>query len=108
MRGLAALVTGANRGIGRATALTLAAEGCAVAIAARGEAGLSQAAAEIAAVGGQVTAMAADIMDPATPQRLVEHVQQAFGRLDILVANADGMIGERSLAASSGAEWAQT
>lgn len=108
MRGLAALVTGARRGIGRATALTLAAEGCAVAIAARGEAGHSQAAAEIAAAGGRVTAMAADMMDPATPQRLVEHVQQAFGRLDILVANAGGMMGERSLAASSGAEWAQT
>jgi 3-oxoacyl-[acyl-carrier protein] reductase len=109
LRGRVAIVTGGSRGIGRATAIGLASEGCNVVIAARGEPGLATAAAAIEAVGeGRVAAVAADMMDPATPSLLVSRALDAFGRLDILVANAGGMIGARDLAGSSHEDWAQT
>ena len=108
LRGRAAIVTGGSRGIGRATAIGLASEGCDVAIAARGEPGLAAAAAAIEGAGGRVVTLAADMMDPATPSRLVARTVETFGRLDILVANAGGMIGARDLAGSSHDDWAQT
>ena len=109
LRGRVAIVTGGSRGIGRATALGLAAEGCDVVIAARGEAGLAAAAAAIEAAGdGRVMTLAADMMDKATPARLVASTLEAFGRLDIVVANAGGMVGARDLAGSSHDDWAQT
>jgi 3-oxoacyl-[acyl-carrier protein] reductase len=109
LRGRVAIVTGGSRGIGRATAVGLAAEGCNVVIAARGEAGLADARVAIQAAGeGGVTAVVADMMDPATPSHLVDRALEAFGRLDILVANAGGMIGGRELATSKHEDWAQT
>ena len=108
LRGRVALVTGGSRGIGRAIALGLAAEGCHVAIAARGEAGLAQAAAEITALGGTVLTLTADLLDPAAPARLVAETTARFGRLDVLVANAGGTLGERDFAASTSGQWAQT
>ncbi len=107
--GKVALITGGSRGIGLASALALAGEGCHVAIAARGEAGLATAAEAIrAAGGGRVLTIAADMMDPATPARLVAETAAAFGGLDVLIANAGGMVGERDFAASTHEHWAQT
>jgi 3-oxoacyl-[acyl-carrier protein] reductase len=109
LHGRAAIVTGGSRGIGRATAIGLAAEGCDSLLAARGESGLEAAAAAIAAAGpGRVSIMAADMMDPASPSHLVRHALDAFGRLDVVVANAGGLIGGRDLASSSHDDWAQT
>jgi 3-oxoacyl-[acyl-carrier protein] reductase len=109
LQGRVAVVTGGSRGIGQATAIGLAAEGCDLVIAARGEPGLAAAAARVEAAGsGRVLTVAADMMDPATPSHVISRALDAFGRLDILVANAGGMIGGRDLAESSHEDWAQT
>ena len=108
LRGRVALVTGGSRGIGLAAARGLAAEGCDVAISARGEAGLAAAAASLEPAGVQVLTLAADVMEQATPARLVAGVMARFGRLDIVVANAGGTVGARDFTTSSGGEWAET
>ena len=83
-----AIITGGTQGIGRATALRLAAEGCRVVIAARGKERLDAVAAEVRAAGGQVAAVQADVSKPKDCERLVEEALKAFGRVDILVNNA--------------------
>jgi 3-oxoacyl-[acyl-carrier protein] reductase len=83
-----ALITGGTQGIGRATALRLAAEGCRVVIAARGKERLDAVAAEVRAAGGQIAAVQADVSKPADCERLVAEALAAFGRIDILVNNA--------------------
>lgn len=88
LKGKVALVTGGTQGIGRATAIRLAQEGAAVVIAARGQANLDAVAAEIAAAGGKVAAVPADVAKVADCERLVSQTIKAFGRLDILVNNA--------------------
>jgi 3-oxoacyl-[acyl-carrier protein] reductase len=87
--GRVALVTAASKGLGRAAALALAAEGAKVAICARGAGALAATEAELAAL-TEVLALQADVTDPGTPARLVEATVERFGRLDILVANAGG------------------
>lgn len=86
-----AFVTGASRGLGYATALALAKEGCRVAVNSR-DAGRVQAAAEAIKKesGNQVIGIAGDVADPAIPALLVEDAVKAFGGLDILVCNAGG------------------
>jgi NAD(P)-dependent dehydrogenase (short-subunit alcohol dehydrogenase family) len=83
-----AIVTGGSQGIGRATALRLAAEGASVVIAARGRELLDQVAGEIRAAGGSVAAVQADVSRAEDCARLVAEALKAFGRLDILVNNA--------------------
>jgi 3-oxoacyl-[acyl-carrier protein] reductase len=109
IRGKAALVTGGSRGIGRAIAQGLVTEGCNVAIAARGEDELAAAAADLRALGGgQVATIAADMMDPETPARLVAASLEAFGRLDVVIANAGGTLGARDFASATHEDWART
>lgn len=88
-----ALVTGSSRGLGRASAIGLAAEGCRVCITARGADVLGEAEREIAAAGGQVLAVAADVTKAEEVRRLVEAVEKAFGGVDILVNNVGGSRG---------------
>jgi 3-oxoacyl-[acyl-carrier protein] reductase len=88
LKGKVAIVTGGTQGIGRATALLLAREGAAVAVAARGRERLEQTAAEIRAAGGKVAALQADVSKAADCERLVAETLKAFGQLDILVNNA--------------------
>ena len=81
-----ALVTGGSLGIGKAAALELAAEGCRVAIAARGKDALAKTAAEIArASGREVLAVQTDCTDRAQIRRMVDEVLAKFGGIDILV-----------------------
>lgn len=87
--GRVALVTAASRGLGRASAVALAAEGASVVMCARGEDSLEDARAEIEAL-GPVVAIPADVADPAVPGQLVRAAVDHFGRLDIVVANAGG------------------
>jgi 3-oxoacyl-[acyl-carrier protein] reductase len=82
-----ALVTGASRGIGRATARLLAEEGADVVLAARTAGELESLAAEIMALGRQALAVQADVSDEADVARLKEQTLARFGRLDILVNN---------------------
>jgi 3-oxoacyl-[acyl-carrier protein] reductase len=108
LKGKVALITGGSRGIGKATALLLAAEGVKLAIAARGAETLAAAAAEIAAAGGTVHTIAADFTLAEESARVVAETVATFGALDILIANAGGSFGERELAAASDADWEKT
>jgi NAD(P)-dependent dehydrogenase (short-subunit alcohol dehydrogenase family) len=85
-----AIVTGASRGIGAATARALADAGATVALAARDAARLEQLAAEIEAAGGTALSVPTDIGDPDDVERMVARTLDAFGRLDIAVNNAAG------------------
>jgi NAD(P)-dependent dehydrogenase (short-subunit alcohol dehydrogenase family) len=88
LSGKVAVVTGATQGIGRATALRLAAEGTSVVICARGMQGLEETAAQIRAGGGTVHPVAADVSRPEDCARIVDEAVRAFGGIDILVNNA--------------------
>jgi 3-oxoacyl-[acyl-carrier protein] reductase len=91
IRGRAALVTAASKGMGKATAMGLAAEGCRVLMCSRTEADIKAAAEEVRAkTGAEVIAMAADVTRKEDVDRLVATSEQAFGGVDILVANAGG------------------
>jgi NAD(P)-dependent dehydrogenase (short-subunit alcohol dehydrogenase family) len=100
--GRVALVTGSGRGLGRAIATRLAEQGASVAIhdinaeapSEFGEApNLDAVAAELAQLGGEVTAVTGDVADEAAVQRMVAQVQAALGPIDILVNCAGGDIG---------------
>jgi len=86
LEGRRALVTAASKGLGRACAAALSAEGARVYIAARGREDLERTATDVNAAGFQ----SADVSRPETPAKLVEDAVQALGGLDILVCNAGG------------------
>jgi 3-oxoacyl-[acyl-carrier protein] reductase len=95
--GKTALVTGASRGIGRAIALRLAAEGASVAINYAGNtAKAEETKAAIEAAGGKAALFQADVSDSAQVEQMVAAVTEAFGTIDILVNNAgitrDGLL----------------
>ena len=83
-----ALVTGANKGIGRAAAEQLAALGMTVLIGARDPRRGEEAAAAVRAAGGDAHAVTLDVTDPATVQEVAKHVEERFGHLDVLINNA--------------------
>ncbi|HEY3011637.1 MAG TPA: SDR family NAD(P)-dependent oxidoreductase [Gemmatimonadales bacterium] len=87
--GQVALVTGASRGIGRASALLLARAGADVAVTFHTRADQAEAAArEIQALGRRTYVSGGDLADPEVVDRLLAGVEREFGRLDIFVANA--------------------
>ena len=83
-----AIVTGAGRGIGKAIAITYAAEGAYVVIAARSEDQLNEVADEISANGGNVLAVPADLRNRTEVENLVHKTVDSFSQIDILVNNA--------------------
>jgi short-subunit dehydrogenase len=90
---LAAIVTGASRGIGLALATALTEEGYAVTLTARKPDLLEQAANALRGEGAQVEHLAANLADEAAVSAVVTHHREAFGRLDVLVNNAGVGIG---------------
>jgi 3-oxoacyl-[acyl-carrier protein] reductase len=91
LEGLRALVTGSSKGLGYATALTLAREGCRPVINSRDQVGVSAAAAKISAdTGVKALALVGDLADPDVPARLVNEAARLLGGLDILITNAGG------------------
>ena len=97
LAGRTAVVTAASRGLGRATALALAAEGCDLVLSSRGGPTRDATAADAAALGVSVDVVPADVTDPSTPARLVDRALERFGRLDVAVANAGGPPSGRAL-----------
>lgn len=90
-----ALVTGASRGIGNATALALAKAGAHIVAVARTVGGLEELDDAIKAVGGSATLVPLDLKDYAGIDRLGVALHERFGRLDVLVGNA-GILGPLS------------
>jgi len=101
LTGTVAVVTGASRGIGRAVATGLAAEGASLVLAAREAARLDQAVAELSAeFGVGALAVPGDLSEPSAPARVIEAGLERFGRIDTLVnvagSTMQGRIGELS------------
>ncbi len=92
LKGRACVVTGASRGIGRATARTLCAEGADVLLVARTEDALLEAADECAAAGeqagGRAESLVADVTDATAADRIVREAADRLGQVDVLVNNA--------------------
>jgi NAD(P)-dependent dehydrogenase (short-subunit alcohol dehydrogenase family) len=88
MRGRVALVAGASKGIGAATAEAFAGAGAAVVLAARDAAALESVADRIRARGGHATAIRTDVSDAGSMRHLVESALDAYGRLDAAFNNA--------------------
>ncbi|WP_346618511.1 SDR family oxidoreductase [Blastococcus montanus] len=89
LRGRIALVTGGSSGLGRATALALAADGADVAVLARGSSDLDRTAEQVRARGVRATAVVVDLADADAIERAVGQVRAELGRVDVLV-NAAG------------------
>lgn len=87
-----ALVTGASRGLGRATALTLAAHGAQVVLVARSQEGLEESARLISSQGGRAMVIQADLSDLNAVAALQARLETSLGKPDILI-NAAGMFG---------------
>ena len=87
------LITGASKGIGKASAMELAREGCRVVISARSEEELNKAAEEIRQTAGsaEVLSVAADVTQPSEVERLVAVTTDHFGTVHVLINNAGGV-----------------
>jgi len=109
LEGRAALITGADSGIGRAVAIAFAREGADVLISYLEEHDDAEETARwIEQAGKKAVLMAGDVADPAHCRALVERAVKEFGRLDILVNNAAYQMTYQSLDKISEAEWDKT
>lgn len=88
LSGKVALITGASRGVGLATALALVRAGVAVGLVARDAARLEEARGQVELAGGRAVAVAADVTDADSLGRAVEQTVAELGGVDVLIANA--------------------
>jgi NAD(P)-dependent dehydrogenase (short-subunit alcohol dehydrogenase family) len=96
-----ALVTGANKGLGRETARQLGASGVTVLLGSRDLTRGEVAAAELAAEGIKVSPVQLDVTDVQSAERVADKIRQEFGLLDILVNNAGGIVETPALSATA-------
>ena len=108
LRDRVALVTGGSRGIGRAIALGLAAEGCDVAIVARGGDDLRRTADDIAALGARAISLSLDMRDAAAPAQAVARTVAELGGINVLVNNVGGAMGDSDFATGTDEQWSAT
>jgi 3-oxoacyl-[acyl-carrier protein] reductase len=99
--GRVAVVAASSKGLGRAAAEALAAEGARLVICGRGEEALLEAERSIAASGAEVVAVPADVTLPETPETLVQTALDSYGTIDIVVPNAGGPPAGRALDVSA-------
>ena len=99
-----AIVTGAGSGIGRASALALAAEGARIVVADCRADAAEAVRKEIQAIGGEAMVVHVDVADPESVRNLVETTLHAFGQIHILM-NSAGVIGRQPVIEMSDAEW---
>jgi 3-oxoacyl-[acyl-carrier protein] reductase len=93
LKGKRALVTGSSRGLGYATALALAKEGCNVAVNGRDAAKIKEIAEKMSReTGASVIGLAGDVGSADVPEKLVKQTIDAFGGLDILITNSGGPV----------------
>ena len=104
LKGKRAAITGGSQGIGYAIAAVLAAEGCNVALAARGEERLKEAVSRLEATGVRAMGVAVDLSDEAGCRTFVETAAEGLGGLDILINNVGGMI-PGTLATLTSEQW---
>jgi 3-oxoacyl-[acyl-carrier protein] reductase len=104
LTGKVALITGASAGIGRAAAMALASEGANLVITARRSERLDDVAAAVAKFGVKAVCVPGDMTEEATAKAAVEAAVNAFGRIDILIANA-GVGNYKNLVDTSVAEY---
>lgn len=104
LQGKVAVVTGASRGIGRAIAVALAQQGVTVIGAARSQEALQPVQHEIETGGGALHPVAADLLDPTSPKKIIDTTVETCGCLDILVNNA-GIVAEGPLIDATVEEW---
>lgn len=88
--GRVAIVAAGSKGLGRAVAEELSAEGAAVVICARGREALDEACRTITSRGGRAYGVVADVSEPADAARVVAEAERQFGQVDILVTNSGG------------------
>jgi len=99
-----AIVTGASRGIGRATAIRLARDFSAVVAVARNKDTLQDTAAKIRAEGAEPLALALDLREPASADEVVKQTLDRYRRIDALI-NVAGAVPQSDLFAMTDAEW---
>ncbi len=104
----AVVITGAGRGIGRALALGFAGAGAKVVCAARTQSEIDDAAAAIRAAGGSALAQRCDVARPDDLRRLYDFTRKAYGRLDVVIANAGGNFARLPLEDSDIVAWEHT
>jgi 3-oxoacyl-[acyl-carrier protein] reductase len=99
-----AIVTGASRGIGRATAIRLARDFAAVVVVARNAETLADSASKIRAEGAAPLALALDLREPAAADEVVKQTLDRYGRIDALI-NVAGAVPQTDLFAMTDTEW---
>jgi 3-oxoacyl-[acyl-carrier protein] reductase len=105
-KGKVAIVTGGGRDIGRAIALRLAGEGASVAINYHSSSeGADSAVAEIKAAGGNAFAMQGDLTNQADIEALAARAVTELGGIDIVVNNAGGLVGRKTIAEMTSEHW---
>lgn len=108
LRGRVVIVSGATRGIGRAIAGRLSEEGADLVICSRSQPDVDATLAALRAAGVHAAGAALDMSAPGAASQLVEVAVTTFGRLDGVVANAGGAVGQPRLAETTADDWADT